>query len=356
VVKSGSFIRLDFVLVAIKFLYGFCTSLLEQDESGHIQDVVKMTGKDYYQILGVSRNATPEEMKKAYRRLALKCHPDRNKGDKTAEERFKEVNEAYAVLSDPEKRRQYDAFGSSEFHRRYSQEDIFRNFDLGSVFRDLGVGGDFLGRIFSGGRRGGGVPFDEVFSEAFGAHAGSFQGEAANFQNARPRGQDVVLDLPLSPRELFESGQKVISLNSAGQPERISVRVPPGIVDGKKMRIAGKGAVGPGGRGDLYLKIRLQVDPRFRVDGADVEIDQLVDFSKACLGTKVEVPTLVGTNVQLKVPSGTPCGQRLRLRGQGLPTPNGGRGDQYVRVFVRVPKRLSSKQKEFVRAMAAEGL
>ncbi|NDY42452.1 J domain-containing protein [Dissulfurirhabdus thermomarina] len=313
-----------------------------------------MAQKDYYQILGVSRTAGPEEIKKAYRRLALKYHPDRNKGDKAAEERFKEVNEAYAVLSDPERRRQYDSFGSAEFHRHYTRDDIFRNFDFSDVFQDLGFGGDVFGRVMYGGRRAGGVSFDEIFSQLFRTGAG---GAAAGAGAARsPRGQDVVLDLVLTPGELLSGGEKVLSIQVGGRPERLSVRIPRGTAPGRRLRIPGKGAPGPGGRGDLYLRIGVAGDGRFRVDGADVEIDQVLPFSRVCTGTDIEVPTVDGGKVRLRVPAGTQCGQRLRLRGKGLPRSGGGRGDQFVRILVEVPKHLTRAQRELLDRLAAEGL
>ncbi len=312
-----------------------------------------MTQKNYYKILGVSKDASPEEIKKAFRRLALKYHPDKNRGDKVAEERFKEINEAYAVLSDPEKRRQYDTFGSTEFHRRFTQEDIFRNFDISSIFQDLGSAGG----IFFGGRGGAKVSFDDIFGQIFGNRdIGPGTSGTGGFQYAGARGQDVVLELPLSPEEAVNGSQKIISIQTSGRPERISVRIPKGIGPGKKIRIAGKGEPGPGGRGDLYLLVRLKLDPRFRVDGSDVEIDRVIRFSDACLGTEIEVPTVEGKTVRLKVPEGTRCGRKLRLRGKGLPTAFGGRGDQYIRILIDVPERLTLRQRMLAQKLRKEGL
>jgi curved DNA-binding protein len=309
--------------------------------------------KDYYRLLGVSKNASPEEIKKAFRKMALKYHPDKNEGDKTAEERFKEVNEAYAVLSDPEKRRQYDTFGSTEFHRRFTQEDIFRNFDFTNIFQDLGGSG-----FFSGGRGGTEVSFDEILGQAFGSMGGGPGGRAfkRSFQYSQPIGQDVVLELGLSPNEILQGSHKLISIQTGGNPERISVHIPKGISPGKKIRVAGKGGQGPGGRGDLYLLISLRLDPGFRLNGSDVEVDKVVKFTDACLGTEVEVPTVEGGTVRLKIPAGARCGQKLRLRGKGLPTASGARGDEYVRVMIEVPARLTSKQKDLVLKLKKEGL
>ena len=309
--------------------------------------------KDYYRLLGVSKNASPEEIKKAFRKMALKYHPDKNKGDKTAEERFKEVNEAYAVLSDPEKRRQYDTFGSTEFHRRFTQEDIFRNFDFTNIFQDLGGGG-----VFFGGRGGSEVSFEEILGQAFGSMGGGFgnRSRKQGFQYSQPIGQDVVLELSLSPKEILKGSHKLISIQTGGSPERISVHIPKGISTGKKIRVAGKGGQGPGGRGDLYLMISLKLDPGFRADGSDVELDKVVKFTDACLGTEVEVPTVEGGTVRLKIPAGARCGQKLRLRGKGLPTASGGRGDEYVRIMIEVPARLTSEQKDLVLKLKREGL
>jgi len=317
-----------------------------------------VTNKDYYKVLGVSKDATADEIKKAFRKLALKYHPDKNKGDRDAEEHFKEINEAYAVLSDPEKRKQYDSYGSTEFHRHFSQEDIFRNFDFGNVFKDLGGGGDF--RVFFGGRgrSRAGMSMDDVFDHLFGTSRGAgFQDTGLyGFQQAQQAGQDVVLELPLSPSELVEGARKVISIQTTGRPERISVNIPRGITPGKKIRVAGKGGQGPGGRGDLYLLVSLKADPHFRINGSDVEIDKPVKFSDACLGTEVMVPTIDGGTVKLKVPAGTHGGRKLRLKGKGLPSESGIPGDQFVRIVIEVPRKLTSDQKKLVMRLKEAGL
>jgi len=324
------------------------------------------TNTDYYKILGVSKSATPEEIKKAYRKLALKFHPDKNKGDKAAEEKFKEINEAYAVLSDTEKKKQYDTFGSSEFHRRYTQEDIFRNADFSSIFRDLGMGGDNIFSMFfgggAGGQRGGpgGVHFEDLFSGGFqqghGCGGSCRSGTGGQFYQPQPKGQDVILDMTLTPKELLDGGKKIISLQTGGTREKISVNIPKGITHGKKIRVAGKGTPGPGGRGDLYLRINVAAGPGFRVKGSNVEADLFIPFSAACLGTKTEVPTIDGKNVKLKIPAGTRCGQKMRLKGKGLPKSAGGRGDLYVNVLVDVPGKLSREQKKLIKALKEAGL
>ncbi|UKL14472.1 DnaJ C-terminal domain-containing protein [Dissulfurimicrobium hydrothermale] len=318
--------------------------------------------KDYYKVLGVSKTATPDEIKKAFRRLAMKYHPDKNKGDRAAEERFKEINEAYAVLSDPEKKKQYDTFGSSEFNRRYTQEDIFRNFDFGDIFQEFGIGGKGgarAWRVSFGGRPGGVGSFDDLISQIFSQGTGGV-GEgyekADRFASARP-GEDITLEIPLSPREMSEGCEKRLAFDAGGLEERISVKIPPGVGPGKKIRVAGKGGVGAGGiRGDLYLVVRPQVDSRFRVNGLDLEIDQPISFSSACLGGEIEVPTAFGGSVRLKIPPGTGPGKKLRIKGKGLPDGKGGSGNQYVRLMVDVPKRLTVAQKELVLKLQNEGL
>ena len=228
-----------------------------------------MAGKDYYAILGVERTASPEEIKKAFRTLAMKYHPDRNKDDKSAEERFKDINEAYAVLSDPEKRKQYDMFGAEGFGQRYSQEDIFRNFDLGRIFEDMGIGGGFR-TIFGGGRRGGGG-----FNPFGGGRGG-----------AGSRGKDMESELTIGLLEAYGGSTRTFNVAGPGGTEEISVKIPPGIRTGQKLRVRGKGqSVMPGGpRGDLFLVVKIGDHPGYRLKGDDIEMDLMVPLTVAVLG------------------------------------------------------------------------
>jgi curved DNA-binding protein len=316
---------------------------------------------DYYNILGVSKTASHEEIKKAYRKLALKYHPDRTKGNKEAEERFKQISEAYAVLSDKEKRQQYDTFGAAGFQQRFSQEDIFRNFDLGSILREFGF--DFgygAGAAGSGGgfrTAGGGNPFGTFFHQAgAGCGPGGCRGSRAS---SPVKGNDLHMELPLTLKEVLTGVEKTISLRRGSQMERVSVKVPAGIDHGKKLRVSGKGEPSPAGgpAGDLYLQIRVEPHHLFTRDDSDLVLEKQISFSEAALGTVVSVPTLDDSELKVKVPAGIQCHARLRLKGKGLPLgPQGPRGDLYVKIGVAVPKTLTDDQRELVEKLAASGL
>ena len=303
-----------------------------------------MANKDYYEILGVSKTASDEELKRAYRKLAMKYHPDRNTNKKEAEERFKELNEAYAVLSDKEKRKQYDTFGKEGFHQRFSQEDIFRGFDFEDIFSSL-FGGRGRRESRSAGR--GGFDFGDIFSRAY-------QGGA----RAPQKGEDALYELPLTLEEVVFGGEKRISIPKNGKVEEINVKIPAGIPSGKKLRVAGKGMEGRSGgpAGDLYLQISIRPHPVFDREGDDITVEKEVGFSEAVLGTTIEVPTLEGTK-KVKVPPGTQSHTRMRLRGLGVPHFQGtGKGDEYVKVIVRVPKRVSDKSRKLIEELSKEGI
>jgi curved DNA-binding protein len=325
-----------------------------------------VSAKDYYDILGVKRNASEEEIKKAYRKLALKYHPDRNKGDKKAEERFKEISEAYAVLSNKEKRTQYDRFGAAGFHQRYSQEDIFRGFDVGDLFKDLGFGsGDVFSTIFGKGGRyktqGGGYNFTSSRQPGFSGDFGSFfggQGGCRNHQSGPQKGNDVVSPLKLTLREAASGINKRVAYQMDGKRQEVTVKTPPGIAGGKKLRLAGKGMASPSGGqpGDLYLQVEILPDPFFQREGDDLYVEKRVKFTEAVLGTTVEVPTLDGDK-KVKVPPGTQNNTKIRIKGYGMPIMKGqGQGNLYVKIAIETPRKLTKTQRECIEKLAAEGL
>jgi len=309
---------------------------------------------DYYQILGVSRDATPEEIKKAYRKLALKYHPDKAKGDKhQAEEKFKQISEGYAVLSDPQKRTEYDQFGSQAFRQKFSQEDIFRGFDFSEIF-DTGISEGIFSRLFGGlggGRGSGRGGRTRVF------RYGGPEGFEGTMQP--PRGGDLQMEMPITLHEIAFGAEKVVSFSHNSQVEKIAVKIPPGTLPGKKLRLTGKGQANPmgGHPGDLYVKLKEVEHPVFKREGTDLYVDRKIKFTEATLGTKVTVPTLDGKTMSLKVPPGTQSHTKMRLKNYGLPNANGKtRGDQYVRIIVETPENLTKKQKTLLEELAKEGL
>jgi curved DNA-binding protein len=317
--------------------------------------------EDYYKVLGLDKGASLDDIKKAYRKLALKYHPDRNPTDKKrSEEKFKEISEAYAVLSDPEKRKQYDEFGTDAFRQKFTQEDIFRNFDINDILRGFGFGN--LGREYTwyGGTGGGGSkrraytqrrmdPFGDIFGEqAYGQR-----------EQVQPTDQDIEYNLSITLEESVLGTEKKLSLKKGDVTEEVNVKIPAGISSGKKLRLAGKGLKGGfgGPAGDLYLNIQVLPHPLFTRDGDDLYVERTVSFSQACLGATIDVPTLGGTAKRMKVPPGTQSNTKIRMRGFGVPHLKGeGRGDQFVRIFVDVPKKLNAGQTELVKKLSEEGL
>jgi len=305
-----------------------------------------MATRDYYEILGVNKSASDEEIKRAYRKLAMKYHPDRNPNKKEAEERFKEINEAYAVLSDKEKRKQYDTFGKEGFHQRFTQEDIFRGFDFDDILSNL-----FGGRGRRESRYGGRGGFD--FGDIFGRQGG-FQETGRMPQ----KGEDVAYELDISLEEAASGAEKRISFRKNGKVEEVSVRIPRGIPSGKKLRLAGKGMEGRNGGppGDLYLRVSISEHPVFTREGDDLIVEEEINFSGAVMGTTIEVPTLEGTK-KVKVPPGTQSHTKLRLKGLGIPHfQKEGRGDEHVKVIVKIPKRVSEKGRGLIQELAKEGI
>jgi curved DNA-binding protein len=314
---------------------------------------------DYYKILGVDKTATKDDLKKAYRKLALKYHPDRTKGDKKAEEKFKQANEAYAVLSDPEKRHQYDTYGSDTFQQRYTQEDIFRNADLSSILREFGFNAGGFSQ--AKGRARGGSPFESFFSQSGNAGGGNpFQSQGFGGQRAQAvKGEDATLELGITLAEVMGGSEKTIALGRGAGADKVSVKIPPGIEAGKKLRVTGKGQASAHGgpAGDLYLLINILPDPNFSRDGNDLICEKLIPFSAAALGDTIAVPTLEGKTLNVKVPAGIQPQAKLRLKGHGLPAgPLGPRGDLLVRFMVEVPKSLTTDQETLVQQLKELGL
>ena len=313
---------------------------------------------EYYEVLGVAKTATADEIKKAYRKLALKYHPDKNPGDKAAEEKFKEISEAYAVLSDAEKRKQYDTFGSTGFRQRYSQEDIFRNFDLNDILRQFGFGGGFRGTggFHTGGFRtaGGGSPFEGMFGQTM---RGGGCGGGCGPQPVK--GGDLTYELTVTLEDVLHGAEKTISLRQNGRSQNVSVKVPKGIEDGKRLRLPGKGGPSSSGGppGDLYLKVHVADHPVFQRVDDDLVVEHRLPFSEACFGTSIEVATLGGKKFNVKVPPGVQQDAKLRIKGHGLPAgPIGHRGDLLVKIVVQVPRTLTPEQEEAVRSLAAVSL
>ncbi|MEK6674701.1 MAG: J domain-containing protein [Planctomycetota bacterium] len=293
-----------------------------------------MPGKhDYYEVLGVGKSASVDEIKRAYRKLAKKYHPDRNPGDATAEQKFKEVQQAHGVLGDPEKRAQYDRYGHGgvgEWQTGTGGERVYRWGGGSSIpADDL----EDLISAFGGGQRA------SIFDQFFGRKRPS-PGE----DRAPERGTNEELRVPLTFDQAIHGSTLNVRVQSGqnGKTETLEVKIPPGVEDGQRIRISGRGhGAGRGGsRGDLYLICSVSPHPIFRREGADIHVDVSVSVVDAVLGGKIEVPSLDGNTV-LNLPSGTPSGATLRLRGLGIRKANGEKGDQYVTIQI-APKKIIS--------------
>ena len=311
-----------------------------------------MSEADYYKTLNINKNASESEIKKAYRKLAMKYHPDRNKGDKSAEEMFKKISEAYAVLSDKEKREQYDTFGASGFSQRYSQEDIFKGFNFGDIFKEFGFNDSGFTNIFMGGGGGHGRRCGFSFGgDPFSAYTTG--------QRAQVKGSDLVYELPLTLQDVLRGTTKTIALEQGGKQKRIDVKIPKGMTTGKKLRLAGKGQPGAfgGPPGDLYIQAKVLDDPVFSLVGHDVYVDREIKLTEALLGTQIQIPTVDGKNLNLKIPPGTQHQTKMRMKGYGLPEMRTNRrGNLYARILVKPPKRLNKKQKALIQELSETGL
>ena len=364
------------------------------------------TKKDYYEILNIPKDASKSEIKKAYRKLALKYHPDKNPS-KDAEEKFKEISEAYAVLYDDEKRQLYDRYGHAGIDQQYSQEDIFRNADFGDIFRNMGFDTGFN------------FGFEDIFERFFGNRSGYRQQRGYN-----SRGADLRYDIEISLEDAYNGleteirvprtekcencngsgakpGTKPVKCprcNGAGQikmsrrtafgmftqiancdkcrgrgtiiekpcPEckgrgtvqktrNIELKIPQGVDDGSQLRLAGEGEAGTAGSGDLYIVVHIKGHPGFKRRGNDLFTTKEISFPNASLGAKIELGTIDGKTGTLKIPEGTQNGDIHRIKGAGMPKINGyGKGDLFVEIKVKTPKKLNRKAKKLLEELKEE--
>ena len=306
--------------------------------------------RDYYETLGVSKTASEDEIRSAFRKLARKYHPDVAKDKKTAEEKFKHINEAYEVLSDPEKRRKYDQLGEN-----WNQPGGFQPPQWG---RGQPGGGFYRGSGENGGVEFefGGTGFSDFFEAFFGGGRGrSAFGGFGQRGTMAERGSDVEADIMVTLEEALHGSTRQVSLRRAGskKTETYQVKIPRGVREGQRIRLAGQGEAGErGGKsGDLFLRVRLARHPDFSVEGSDLVHEVKIAPWQTVLGDQIIVPTLEG-NARLKLPPGTQGGQRFRLRGRGLPGVSGQRGDLYVVVQIAVPKKLSDSERKLWEQLA----
>jgi curved DNA-binding protein len=309
-----------------------------------------MDYKDYYKTLGVSKTASEKEIKAAYRKLARKHHPDMNQGNAKAEARFKEVNEAYEVLSDPEKRRKYDQLGAD--WKSYARQPGAGAWPGGGGVR---VEYDF------GGGGGGAGGFSDFFKTFFGGGGGfgGFGFEDADEPYASIRAADVEHPVELTLPEVLKGATRTLALGDGGKgARRVEVKIPAGVREGQRVRVAGEGAQVRGGRrGDLYLRVQVKPDPGFERKGDDLQTTVRVPLTTAVLGGEARVPTLDGP-IGIRIPPATAAGQTFRLRGHGLPRleSGGGRGDLLATLAIELPKHLSAKEKELFEELRQLGV
>ena len=312
-----------------------------------------MSKMDYYEALGISRSASVDDIKKAYRKLARKYHPDMNPGDAAAEEKFKEVSEAYEVLTDPEKKKMYDQFG----HAAFGQGDFSGQGGPGGARWHWGGSGG-PGRGFEGfegfdfGSSSGGEgfgSFSDIFSELFGAAGG---GRRTYTRANRPRkGEDLQYSMQIDFMDAVRGKSATISVNTGQGHETLSVTIPAGVHDGSRVRLKGKGGSGLAGGppGDLFIVTQIAPHPYFRREGDDIYIDIPISITEAALGAQVTIPTVDGPT-RLTIPPGTQGGQKLRLKGKGAPHLKGnGRGDMFAVVKIAVPKNIPEDGKKLLK-------
>jgi curved DNA-binding protein len=302
--------------------------------------------KDYYEILGVSRGASDADIKKSFRKLAREYHPDVAKDKKRAEEKFKEINEAYEVLSDPEKRKKYDELGA--------------NWKPGADFRPPPGYENFGGQTFRGGAgrstedfefHFGGTGFSDFFEQLFGSRMRDGFGSRRGFaEEEAERGRDIEGDIMVTLEEVMHGSVRSVNVkrpvSRTTKTETFQVRIPPGVAEGQKLRLAGRGEETRGGAtGDLYLRVRLAKHPDFEIEEHHLIYEAELAPWEAALGAEISVPTLDG-RVNIKIPAGTQSGQKLRVRGRGLPARNGGKGDLFVVTKIVVPTKMSDAEKK----------
>ncbi|MFT4579084.1 MAG: curved DNA-binding protein [Nitrospinales bacterium] len=288
---------------------------------------------DYYSVLGIKNGSSDDEIKKAYRKQAMKYHPDRNEGDTKAESKFKDISEAYAVLSDKKKRREYDQVGSEGFHQKFSQEDIFRDFDVNDILRGFGFGGNpAQGR---GGFPGG--------------------GNRPHRENIKP--PTLIKELSIGFEEAALGAQRNIAISRNGVVEETSINIPSGVTNGKILRLMGKGHLSPDGKnqGDLHLKIRVHPHPLFSRDAQNVMVNSDIKLTDALLGTTIEVQTLNGIK-SVKIPPGIQNNSKLRLKEVGIKSSSGVQGDQLVNIKIAIPKGLTDEQIKHIQYLKDTGI
>ncbi len=323
-----------------------------------------MAKKDFYEVLGVNRSADEQTIRKAYRKLAKKYHPDSNPGDKEAEKRFKEVTEAYNVLSDKEKKKLYDQFGMAAFEEGASAGGYGGYEDRGgadSFWRGSSPGGNWQEMHFH--TNSGDVNMDDILKGMFGGHAGGFSYNSGfdgysgfGGRTGPQKGRDSEADLTVTFDEAAFGADKTITLRRDGKTDSLQVHIPAGIEDGKKIRLRGKGGAGVGGGapGDLLLRVHVLEKPGFTRKGMDVYTTARIPYTTAVLGGEAVVDTLQG-KVVCKVPAGTQSGSKIRLSGKGIVSMKNGktRGDQYVTIEIDVPRHISAQAGRKLREYAA---